>query len=124
MEVLDIDLNRKSICTPIIVMMMIFIITKVLDCRRVMEDVAICLLIPATLPLIIMQFIILAIELVTIVEVNICLKRPNTLPLVILEQELMLTVELDIGLITATLPNISHVAVADFWVYFFILFCS
>ena len=96
-----------------------------------MEDVEIYLLRPATLPFAIAEFIIVVkmlemylgrkgpatiylsivefIILVLVVEVELGLKIPATLPLAIVEQELMFTVEVDIGLIPATLPPITQV---------------
>ena len=59
--------------------------------------------IPATISLAIVEFIIL----VLILEVELGLKRPSTLPLAIAEQELMLTVEMSIGLRTSTIPPIT-----------------
>ena len=53
-----------------------------------------------TISITIVEFIIL----VLMVEVELGLKRPATLPLVIVEQELMLTGEVDIGLNPDTLP--------------------
>ena len=52
-----------------------------LKCLRLMEDVGIGLLIPSTLPLVIMNFIIF----VTMVEVGIDIKRLATLPHTIVE---------------------------------------
>ena len=99
-----------------------------------MEYVDICLLIPDNLPLVIGVFIIVVtmvevnrvfmitdplpqkimnfIILVTMVkkEVDPGLKRPTNLPLELSEQELMLTGEVDIGTIPATLNPTIQVA--------------
>ena len=45
-EALDIGIKRPGIHTPTIIMVMIFMIMKVLDCLQVIEDVGIVLLIP------------------------------------------------------------------------------
>ena len=86
-----------------------------------MVEVDIVLKRPANLPLKIMNFIIVVIKVVMMVEVDIYLKRPTTLPLAIMEQELMLVVEMDIGHIPATIPPITQVSVVYFWVSHFIL---
>ena len=49
MEVLDIGIKRSAIITHTIVMVMVFMIRRVLDCMRVMEDMGIGLLITYTL---------------------------------------------------------------------------
>ena len=49
MEVLNIGIDISPILPPTIVITMVFLMMKVMDCLRVMEDVEICLLIPATL---------------------------------------------------------------------------
>ena len=51
-----------------------------------MGDVGIALKRPSTLPLAIMEFIIVTIEAVMKVEVDICIKRQATLPLALLDQ--------------------------------------
>ena len=98
-EVLEIDIERPAILPLAIVTKMVFMIMKVLKCIRVMEDLDIYILIPATLPLSIMEFIIV----VKMVEVYTCLKRTANLPLVIVEFIKVLIkvatmVEVDIGI--------------------------
>ena len=105
---------------------MVFLMVEVFNCLWFMEDMDICLLRPSTLSLSIASFFIFVmvvevdlgikitatiyleilefIILVLMVEVELGLKRPATLPLVIVEQELMLTGEVDIGLNPDTLP--------------------
>ena len=116
-------------------MTVVFMMVKVLKYMRVMEDVAIgilrpvtipiitsefitvvtmvdvdvCLNIPATLSLVIVEFIIL----VFMVKVELGIKRPANFPLAIADKELMLTGEVDIGLVPATLPPMTHVDVVD-----------
>ena len=116
-------------------MVMVFLMMKVLQCLRTMEDVDIFLLRPFTLPLEIKEFIIVVkmvvvdlslkrpstlsiaivefIILVLMVEVGLCLKRPDTIYFAAMEQEFMLMGELGIGLIPATIPPITEVDVAD-----------
>ena len=69
-EALDIGIKRPGIHTPTIIMVMIFMIMKVLECLRVIEDVGIGLLTPDTLPLANTEFIIA----VTMLEVDIGIK--------------------------------------------------
>ena len=64
-----------------------------------------------------MEFIILVLML----EVQLCIKRPAIIPLTIMEQELMLTGEVDIGIRPATLPPIDQVAVENVLVDKFLL---
>ena len=66
-------------------------------------DVDIVLKRPATVSLVMVKFI----SLVLMVEVSIGLKRPSTIPLSIVDQELILTGEVDIGLTPATIPPIT-----------------
>ena len=54
MKVLDIGLETPDIIHPTIVMVMVFLMMKVLECLQVIEDVDKGLLIPANIPLIIM----------------------------------------------------------------------
>ena len=56
----------------------------------------------------------------TIVEVYIGLKRPATLLIEIMYQELMLTLEVYIGIIPAIIPTITQVAVVHCQVYNFL----
>ena len=58
-----------------------------------------------------------AIKVVTVLEVDIGLKRPSTIPLVTVEKYLMLTGDVDIGLRPSTLPPITQVSEADCQVY-------
>ena len=121
MEVLDIGLDRTAILPPTIVMTMVFIMMNILECLQVMEDVDVGLLIPPTLALAILEFIIMVIGVVNIVEVDIGLKIPDTIPIVIVDQDLIFMGEVDIGLRTDTLPSITQVVVADCWVSHFLL---
>ena len=77
--------------------------------------------IPTTLTLLIVEFIIVMIKVVKIAEGDICLKITAIITLKIVDQELMLTGEVNIGLIPATLPPITQVAMVDCWVYRFLL---
>ena len=54
----DISLVRPAILPPTIITTMKFLMTKVLRCFQVMEDVYIALLIPATIPIEIAEVII------------------------------------------------------------------
>ena len=86
---------RPAILPPTIVTTTVSPMMKVLQCLRVMEDVDIGLLIPATIPLAVADFIIL----VTMVDVDLGLKRPATISLKNFEfiiLVLMLEVELGI----------------------------
>ena len=49
MEVLDIGIKKSAICPPIIVMTMVFLMMKLLECLWVMEEVDLGLKIPATI---------------------------------------------------------------------------
>ena len=62
-----------------------------------------------------------AIKVVTVLEVDIGIKRPYTIPLVTVEKYLMLTGDVDIGLRPSTLPPITQVSEADCQVYHCIL---
>ena len=81
MEVLDIGLKITIILPTTIVMAMIFMMMKILKCLRVMEDAYIGVLIPATPPLAIVQFIIV----VTMIDMDLCLNIPSACTLAILE---------------------------------------
>ena len=122
---------------------MLFLIMKVLKCLWVMEDVDIGLLGPATVYLVNAEFIIvvmmvevylrinrtatLSIELVEFIvllltiEVKLGLNRPANIPPKIMEQELMLTGEVYIGLRPATISPITQAAMADCLVHHFLL---
>ena len=126
---------RPFILPPTIATTMVFLITKILKCLQVVEDVEIGLSRADIIPLAIADFIIVMIMvyiylglkkpdtitlaivefiiLVLTVELELGLNIPATLPLVIMEQELMLTGEVDIGLIPATLPPITQFALVD-----------
>ena len=77
MEVLNIGIKIQEIIPPTIVTMIIFPTLQVLKCIWVMEDVDIGLVIPATLTISIMDFL---------VEVDICIKRTGTLHIAIMNQ--------------------------------------
>ena len=113
MGVFDIGIKRSAILPPIILMLIVVMILKFLNCMWVMEDVDIGLLRPSNLPLAILDCIIL----VTMEEVDIGLKRPSTIPISIVEQELMLTGEADIGLISATITTITQLVMVYCRVY-------
>ena len=74
--------------------MMTFTKKKVLKCLWITKDVEIGLLVPATITLVIVEDVLV----VMLLEVYLCHKRPATFPLSIEEQELILKVEVDIGL--------------------------
>ena len=127
---------RPTILPPTIVTIVVFMIMKVLKCLKVMEGMDIVPLITDTLPLTIADFIIVVI----IVEVGICLNRAatpslsivefiflflmvelelylrkqSTLTLLIVEKELVLIVEMDIGLRSDTPPPKIHFYVVYF----------
>ena len=86
-----------------------------------MEDVDLGLKISATLPLAIVDFIVMVIKLVIMEEVGIDIKRPATITLAIVEKVLIVMGEVDIGLRTATLPPITQLDVVDCWVSHFLL---
>ena len=67
----------------------------------IVEVVGVGQVLPATLPLIIAEDVL--------IEVDICNKRTATIPLSISKQELTLKGEVDIGLIPATIPPITKV---------------
>ena len=105
MEVLDICLVRQAILPSTILTAMVFQMMKVLKCIRVMSDVYIGLLRPATIHLTIEEFIIV----VTMIEVDLGLKSPATLPISILEFIILVTMlEVDIGL---KIPAILHLKI-------------
>ena len=64
---------------------------------------------PATLSLEIFEFIIL----VLMVEVELGLKRSANLPLAIIDKQLMMKVDMDIGLRPETLTRVYHELVVD-----------
>ena len=64
-------------------MMMVFLMTEVLECLQVTEDMDIDIKITAALPLSIVEFIVMIIKLVAMEAVDIGLKRPDTIPLAI-----------------------------------------
>ena len=105
-EVIDISFKIPENFPPTIVITVVFLMIKFLEFLHVMEYVDLCLLIPSTFHLSIMEFIIV----ITMVEVGTVLKIPATLPLVILEFiivviKVFIMVDVDIGLkIPATLP--------------------
>ena len=101
---------RPAIFPPTVVKMMKFLMKKSLKCIWVMEGMYIGVLRPATLILVIMEVIIVVMS----VEVDLGHKSPSTIHLSIVEQELMLKVEVYIGLIPATLPPKTQVAVIYF----------
>ena len=72
-----------------------------------MSDVNLCHKKTATLPIVIVDFILMVIKMVTMEEVDIGLNIPDKLPLAIMDQELMLTGEVDIGMRTATIPPVT-----------------
>ena len=146
-EFLDIDTERPATLPPTIVMAVVFLMKKLLECLRVMEDVDIGIFMPddlpmtilefiivvtmievyislkrlSTLPLSIVEFIIVVIKVVMMAEVDISLKRSTTPTLAIVEQELMLKVDVNIGLRKYTLPPITQVVMTNFRVYNFLL---
>ena len=70
MEVLDIGLKIPAINPTTIATTMVFLMTKVLECLWVMEDVEIGLVRPSTIPISIAEFIIV----VTMVALDLGLK--------------------------------------------------
>ena len=75
----------------------------------------------SNIPLVIVEFIIVVIKVVIMVEVDIGIKIPATPTIEIVEQELILTGEVDIGIRTATLNTITQVDVLDCWVYLLLI---
>ena len=71
MEVLDIGLKIPATLPPNIVMAVVFPTMKILGCMKVTEDMDIGFFIPATINLAIVEFIIVVIELVTVVDMDI-----------------------------------------------------
>ena len=63
----------------------------------------------------------MVIKVVTMVEVVIFIKIPDTITLKIVDQELILTGEVNIGLIPTTITCTTQVVVVDCWVSQFIL---
>ena len=113
MELLDIALERPAIIFLTTIIMMVFMMMKVLECLSVMEDVDICLLRQTTIPLEVLEIIIVVIEVVMMLYVDMGLLRKATLPLLILDKELKLTGEVDMGLRPATLTPINKMAVVN-----------
>ena len=134
MEVLYISINIPAIIPLTIVTTIVFLMTKVLKCLRVMENMDIGILRISTLPLAITDFIIAVttrelylglnipvtlplkivdfIILVTVTYMDIGLKRPATLPLAKLKEDVMLTRKEGICIIPATLTPITQVSMA------------
>ena len=54
-------------------------------------------------------------------DVDLALKRPATLILTITEKVLMVMVDVDIGIRTATISTIIYINVVDYWVYLLLL---
>ena len=113
MEVLYIGIEMPSISPPTIIMTMVFLIMEVLKCLRMKEETDLGINRSATLPLAIVEFILILIGVVTMEEVDISLKRPATLPLAIVEQVLMVMGDVDIGIRPATLPKITYVVMRE-----------
>ena len=108
---------------------------KVLKYMRVMEDVAIGILRPVTLPIITSEFITVVnmvdadlglkrpatifiaiaelIILVLMVYVELGIKKPATLTLEIVEQDMMLMGDLNIDLRPETIPPITQAVMSD-----------
>ena len=120
MEVLGISIGRPAICPPTIVMTMLFLMIKLLECLWVMEGMDLGLKRPDNIPIVIMEFIVVLIEVVTMKELDIGLKRLATPPIEIMDKELMLMGELDIDLRPSTITHITQVAMANCWVYNFL----
>ena len=70
MEILDIILKIPAIIPPIILMMVVFLMMQVLECLWLMEYANIGLLRPYTFPLAIVEFNMVLIEVVTIIDGN------------------------------------------------------
>ena len=81
MEVLDMDLKIPAIHPPTEIMTMVFLMVEVFECMRLMKEVNLGPKRPDTLPLTILEFIVMVIKVVVTEEVNICIKRPATIPL-------------------------------------------
>ena len=62
--------------------------------------------------------------MVKMLDVNIGLKRSSNIHLAIVEKVLMLTRDVDIGIIPATLSTITHMTVVVCCVYMFLIFMS
>ena len=67
------------------------------------------------------EFIIVMTKVVIMVEVDIGIKIPATITFAFVEQDLMLTGEVGIGLRPATITPITQVAVVDCQLYYIIL---
>ena len=96
-------------------------VDDIYDDESLMENVYLGIKRPATLPISILEFIVLVIEVVTIEKVDIGHEIPDTIPIAIVDQVLMLVVEVDTGLRSSTLPPITQVVVVYFWVSHFLL---
>ena len=94
---------------------------KVLECLWEMKYVNLGLKRPPTFPLEIMDFIVVLIKVVIMVEVDIDIKRPANLTLIIVEQGLMLMGEVDIVMTPDNITTITQVPVVASWVYHFLL---
>ena len=77
MEVLDIGLKRPYIFPPTILMNMLFMMVKVLECMKVVEDMDLSLKRSSNIFLTIVDFILLAIKVVTMEEVYIGLNTSH-----------------------------------------------
>ena len=80
MEVYNIGIFITAIIPPTVVTTMKFMMKQFFQCLWLMEDVCIGLLIPATLPLLIVEVSIV----VMLVEVYLCHSIPSTLPITII----------------------------------------
>ena len=99
MEVLGIRIDRPSIFPTTIVMEIVFLMKQVFECLRVTEDVDLGLKRPDNFPLATVEFIIMVIKVAKMEDVDICIKIPANITLTIMDQEVMLTGEVDIVLI-------------------------
>ena len=121
MEVLDIVLERPSIHPPTTIMMIISdegsLGVSVGDGKM---DLSLKRL--PTIYMVVVEFIVVLIKLMTTEEVNIDLKTPATLLLSIMEEVLIMMGEVDIQLRPATLPHITQVGVLDCRLSMFLLF--
>ena len=84
MKTLNNSFERPAIHPLAIIMNMVFLLMEFLECLQVLEEVDLFLKIPVTLPLAIVEFIIMVIKVVKMEEVGIGIKTPSTLPLEIL----------------------------------------
>ena len=86
MEVLYIYHEIPGICFTKIITKMLFLTMKVLEFLQGMEDVDLVLKIPANLPISIVEFFVVVIAMVLMLEVDIGLNSPDNLPLAVLDQ--------------------------------------